>query len=246
MTSLVLLFSVSFHLSRWSPWPLSFKFFQVLMFFLAGSAHTLLHFMVFIPFVQLLPWWSNPTKLWCGLPLSSPEYAHVLTLNASGDGWGGVLDYNQSVQGLWTEPFRTWHINRLDMQAVWLALQHFNTSGLCYRVLLCWSEPTTPRLATLFTSSGALSLWSCVLMFWVLLHWCLSWVFSIHALFVLGRLNLMVNDLSQDNGLPSLSPVLVHQELSPHTCCGPTFPSVWAFVVRLVRLENQLQTSSLV
>ena len=121
--------------------------------------------MVFIPFVQLLPWWSNPTKLWCGLPLSSPEYAHVLTLNASGDGWGGVLDYNQSVQGLWTEPFRTWHINRLDMQAVWLALQHFNTSGLCYRVLLCWSEPTTPRLATLFTSSGALGLWSCVFKF---------------------------------------------------------------------------------
>ena len=71
-----------YFLKFWSPQP-QFKCMVIVSFYL----------------FKHLCWWSNPTNLQCGLPLFPPEFTHVLTIHASGDGWVEVLDSLQSVHG---------------------------------------------------------------------------------------------------------------------------------------------------
>ncbi len=49
---------------------------------------------------------------------------HMITKDASMTGWGAVFE-SRPVRGEWTGEFLSWHINCLELRAVFLALIHF-------------------------------------------------------------------------------------------------------------------------
>lgn len=59
-----------------------------------------------------------------GLVLGSLCHRKTLTADASLMGWGAVLD-GHSARGLWTGHHLLWHINCLEMRAVFLVLKYF-------------------------------------------------------------------------------------------------------------------------
>lgn len=64
---------------------------------------------IIVPFylAKHLYWGTNPNNLHSGLLLSQPPIAHVITTDASGDGWGGVLDEDYIVKGRWEPHIKT-------------------------------------------------------------------------------------------------------------------------------------------
>ncbi len=56
--------------------------------------------------------------------LGASCHRRMLTTDASLTGWGAILE-GRSSQGLWKDQHLSWHINRLEMLAVFLALKNF-------------------------------------------------------------------------------------------------------------------------
>ncbi len=88
---------------------------------------------------------KKPWFLYQGPMLEASCRRKMLTTDASLRGWGAILE-GCSSQGLWKDHHLSWHINRLEMLAVFLALKNFladlrghhvlvhsdNTSVVCY------------------------------------------------------------------------------------------------------------------
>ncbi len=49
---------------------------------------------------------------------------HMITMDASMTGWGAVFE-GRPASGEWKEEFLSWHINCLELRAVFLALKYF-------------------------------------------------------------------------------------------------------------------------
>lgn len=77
--------------------------------------------------IEDILWWTKEANLFRGSPRRphSPSF-HLLT-DASAEGWGAHLDFLE-VSGRWAPPFNSWHINRLELRAVWLSLDHWSLS----------------------------------------------------------------------------------------------------------------------
>ena len=69
----------------------------------------------------LLPW-SRESAFNKKVPLSLPPISEVIHTDASKTGWGGHSKRKQ-VQGTWSPLFRTFHINFLELMAVFLTLR---------------------------------------------------------------------------------------------------------------------------
>ncbi len=74
--------------------------------------------------IEALKPWHNPDLFSRGVPLSSVVSRVVVTTDASTHGWGAVCD-GMPLSGLWLKPQSQWHINRLELEAVFLALKEF-------------------------------------------------------------------------------------------------------------------------
>ncbi|XP_048030341.1 uncharacterized protein LOC125257733 [Megalobrama amblycephala] len=74
--------------------------------------------------LRALDMWKKPWFLSLGPVLGALCRRKTLTTDASLTGWGAVLD-GHSTQGLWNEHHLSWHINCLEMMAVFLALRVF-------------------------------------------------------------------------------------------------------------------------
>lgn len=69
--------------------------------------------------------WARSSFLLRGVSLGPPPARReVVTTDASQHGWGGVWNH-KGVHGIWQDELRAYHINYLELQAVWLTLQHF-------------------------------------------------------------------------------------------------------------------------
>ncbi|MCI4385150.1 hypothetical protein PGIGA_G00046990 [Pangasianodon gigas] len=68
--------------------------------------------------------WREPGFLSQGPVLGTPGRRVVLATDASLTGWGAVMS-GRPARGLWSGRHLTWHINCLEMLAVFLALKHF-------------------------------------------------------------------------------------------------------------------------
>ncbi len=68
--------------------------------------------------------WCNPDLFSRGVPLCSVALRVVVTTDASTHGWGAVCE-GMPASGLWLESKSRWHINRLELEAVFLALKVF-------------------------------------------------------------------------------------------------------------------------
>ncbi len=65
--------------------------------------------------------WSDPLFLRAGVALEQVSRHAVVFTDASATGWGATYN-GQAVSGVWTGPQRHWHINCLELLAVYLAL----------------------------------------------------------------------------------------------------------------------------
>ncbi len=75
--------------------------------------------------IEALKPWHNPDLFSRGVPLGSVVSHVVVTTDASTHGWGAVCD-GMPASGLWLKPQSQWHINRLELEAVFLALKEFH------------------------------------------------------------------------------------------------------------------------
>ncbi len=74
--------------------------------------------------LRALDMWKKPWFLSQGPVLGAPCRRETLTTDASLTGWGAVMS-GRSAQGLWEGPHLSWHVNCLEMLAVFQALKHF-------------------------------------------------------------------------------------------------------------------------
>ncbi len=72
--------------------------------------------------IEALTPWRNPDLFSWGVPLGLVTLRVVVTTDASTLGWGAVCE-GMPASGRWSEPQIRWHINRLELEAVFLALK---------------------------------------------------------------------------------------------------------------------------
>ncbi len=68
--------------------------------------------------------WRDPVFLRSGVRMGAIHRRHMITTDASMTGWGTVLE-GRPASGEWKEEFLSWHINGLELRAVFLALKYF-------------------------------------------------------------------------------------------------------------------------
>ncbi|XP_060587193.1 uncharacterized protein LOC132742746 [Ruditapes philippinarum] len=79
----------------------------------------------FTPHLQShLRWWLNPANIFKGRSLHQTLSEVIITTDASKKMYGGHLG-NQYFQGTWPLDQINWHINSLEMEAVFLTVNHF-------------------------------------------------------------------------------------------------------------------------
>ncbi len=72
--------------------------------------------------------WSDLAFLRAGVPLEQVSRHVVVSTDASATGWGAMCN-GHAAAGLWTGPQLQWHINCLELLAVWLALRRFQNAA---------------------------------------------------------------------------------------------------------------------
>ncbi len=68
--------------------------------------------------------WRDPVFLRSGVRMGAIHRRHMITTDASMTGWGAVFK-GRPASGEWKEEFLFWHINCLELRAVFLALKYF-------------------------------------------------------------------------------------------------------------------------
>ncbi len=68
--------------------------------------------------------WRDPAFLRSGVRIGAIHRWHMVTTDASMTGWGAVFE-GRPVSGDWTGEFLSWHLNCLELRAVFLALMYF-------------------------------------------------------------------------------------------------------------------------
>ncbi|XP_076438995.1 uncharacterized protein LOC143277910 [Babylonia areolata] len=98
--------------------------------------------------IPLGTWFSQSTQRWmdmqwlnAGVPISNPTPDAELYTDASNMGWGTHME-NHTASGTWFPHQQSWHINKLELEAVFLALQHFLPHVSHRSILLCTDNMT--------------------------------------------------------------------------------------------------------
>ena len=76
-----------------------------------------------------LQWWINKDNFFRGLPIHLPQYQYGICTDTSMEGLGAHLGQSK-IYGSWSQLEKSFHINRLEMTAVRLALVKFELPGL--------------------------------------------------------------------------------------------------------------------
>ncbi|XP_057211386.1 uncharacterized protein LOC130567370 [Triplophysa rosa] len=79
--------------------------------------------------------WRDLSMFSQGVPLGLVTTRTVVTTVASSSGWGAVFEGRPAL-GLWSPSLSSWHINRLELMAVFLALQTFRPQLMQRHVLI--------------------------------------------------------------------------------------------------------------
>ena len=117
--------------------------------------------MVNMALTEHLQWWLSPTNLQQGVLLSPPAHTLTVTTDASLQGWGGFLQRPGTspdlVQGKWTPQEQLSHINLLELRAVRLTFELFE-SHLTNKSVLLESDNTSTVAYLNKQGGGSLSL----------------------------------------------------------------------------------------
>ncbi len=148
--------------------------------------------------LRALDMWRKPWFLSQGPVLGAPCRRIMLTTDASLTGWGAVMS-GHPARGLWSGHHLTWHINCLEMLAVFRALKHFLPDLRNHNVLV-----RTDNTAVVSYINHQGDLRSCPL--YKLAHQILVWsqdkFLSLRAVYIPGHLNVGADILSRQGPRP--------------------------------------------
>ena len=133
---------------------------------------------------SLVPW-RDQTLLTVGVPMGMVTFHKVVTTDASRSGWGATHE-GRTAMGLWTQSMEDYHINYLELKAIYLALKHFEPFLLGCHVLI-----RTDNTAALYylNKQGGLSSRVMDQLAREMTLWCLPRLRSIRALHIPGLQN---------------------------------------------------------
>ncbi len=143
--------------------------------------------------IEALAPWRNPNFFSRGAPLGLVTSRVVVTTDASTLGWGAVCE-GMPASGQWSEPQIRWHINRLELEAVFLALKEFQTQLERQHVLI--RTDNTSVVSYINRQGGVRSKALCKQAAMLLL-WADSRLLSIRATHIPGLLNRGADMLSR-------------------------------------------------
>ncbi|XP_032363307.1 uncharacterized protein LOC116675969 [Etheostoma spectabile] len=130
--------------------------------------------------------------------LGAPCRRVIVSTDASLTGWGAVMD-DRSARGVWQERHSSWHINCLEMLAVFRALRSFLPALLGHHVLV--RSDNTAVVAYLNHQGGLRSRPLCRLAHQILL-WSQRRLLSLRAMFIPGLQNQGADLLSRQGLRP--------------------------------------------
>ncbi len=142
--------------------------------------------------------WSDLAFLRAGVPLEQVSKHVVVSTDASATGWGAMCN-GHAAAGLWTGPQLQWHINCLELLAVWLALRRFRT--LLHEKHVLVRSDNTATVAYINHQGGLRSRRMSQLARHLLL-WSQKHLRSLRAVHVPGELNRAADELSCQHALP--------------------------------------------
>ncbi|KAL0172227.1 hypothetical protein M9458_032538, partial [Cirrhinus mrigala] len=136
--------------------------------------------------LRALDMWRKPWFLAQGPVLGAPCHRVMLATDASLTGWGAVMD-GHPARGLWSGHHLTWHINCLEMLAVFRALKHFLPDLRDHHVLV-----RTDNIAVVYyiNHQGGLRSRPFYKLAHQILVWSQDYLLSLRAVYIPGHLNL--------------------------------------------------------
>ncbi|KAL0157249.1 hypothetical protein M9458_048495, partial [Cirrhinus mrigala] len=160
--------------------------------------------------LRALDMWRKPWFLSQGPVLGAPCRRVTLATDASLTGWGAVMS-GHPARGLWSGRQLTWHINCLEMLAVFQALKHF-LPDLRDRHVLVRTDNTS--VVSYINHQGGLRSRPLYKLAHQILVWSQDKLLSLRAVYVPGHLNLGADILSRQGPRPGewmLHPEVVEQ-----------------------------------
>ncbi|KAI2653858.1 ORF V: Enzymatic polyprotein [Labeo rohita] len=142
--------------------------------------------------------WRKPWFLSQGPVLGAPCRRVTLATDASLTGWGAVMS-GHPARGLWSGRQLTWHINCLEMLAVFRALKHF-LPDLRDRHVLVRTDNTS--VVSYINHQGGLRSRPLYKLAHQILVWSQGKLLSLRAVYVPGHLNLGADILSRQGPRP--------------------------------------------
>ena len=140
-----------------------------------------------------LLWWLSEENLSRGSPFRPPLPSKHLFTDASMEGWGAHLEFKEA-SGLWHGHQLLWHINAQELEAVALALKHWEPE-LTNQVVLIATDNSTV-VAYINKQGGTRSVTLCRQAASILL-WCRARGITLRAHHIPGRLNVLADMLSR-------------------------------------------------
>ncbi len=137
--------------------------------------------------------WSDPLFLRAGVALEQVSRHAVVFTDASATGWGATYN-GQAVSGVWRGPQRHWHINCLELLAVYLALGRLKGPLRGKHVLVCTDNTAT---VAYINRQGGLRSRGMSQLARHLLLWSQKHLRSLRAIHVPGVLNRVADELSR-------------------------------------------------
>ncbi len=136
---------------------------------------------------------AQPGSLEPGVPLGLVASRVVVTTDASTLGWGAVCE-GMPASGLWSEPQTRWHINRSELEAVFLALKEFRAQLEQQHVLI---RTDNTSVVSYINRQGGIRSRALCKQAAILLLWADSRLLSIRATHIPGLLNRRSDMLSR-------------------------------------------------
>ena len=118
-----------------------------------------------------------------GQPLHPLKHALQIFTDASKEGWGAHLD-EHTARGTWSLPESKFHINHLELKAVFLALKEFRTL-CCNKTVLIATDNTT--VVAYINKEGGMKSGSLCALPWRILSWCTRQQVTLRARHIPGR-----------------------------------------------------------
>ena len=140
-----------------------------------------------------LRWWLEESNVLLGQPLHPLKHALQIFTDASNEGWGAHLD-DHTARGTWSLPESKFHINHLELKAVFLALKEFRTL-VCNKTVLIATDNTT--VVAYINKEGGMKSGSLCALLWRILSWCTRQQVTLRACHIPGRLNVIADKLSR-------------------------------------------------